>query len=85
MASGTSDSTGSSSSTPATSGVPMAIPVVNFGKLFSSTLIPLAVKLDQNNFFLWRSQVLPAVRAHDLEGFLNGTRLPPPELIPAGW
>ena len=39
---------------------------------FSSRLIPLSLKLDQNNLSSWRSQVLPTIRAHGLEGFLLG-------------
>ena len=37
--------------------------------------------LDRDNYAYWRSQVLPAVRAHDLDGFLFGTRLCPPQYL----
>ena len=30
------------------------------------------VKLDQNNFILWRTQVLTSIKGNDLEGFING-------------
>lgn len=30
------------------------------------------VKLDQNNFILWRTQVLKSIKGIDLEGFING-------------
>ena len=42
------------------------------GFSFSSSLMPLSLKLDRNNYAYWRSQVLPVVRAHGLEGFLLG-------------
>lgn len=45
--------------------------------LFRSTLNPLALRLDRTYYNLWRSQVLPAVSAHNLEGFLLGTSCPP--------
>lgn len=31
------------------------------------------IKLDRNNYILWRSQILPTLRGHDLEGYINGT------------
>lgn len=44
-------------------------------------IVPLTLRLDRNNFFYWRSQVLSTVRAHQLEGFLTGTRIRPPATI----
>ncbi|KAF4386199.1 hypothetical protein F8388_016451 [Cannabis sativa] len=41
-------------------------------------LAPLTLKLDRGNYSFWKSQVLPALRAHDLEGFILGTRVCPP-------
>lgn len=29
------------------------------------------IKLDNNNFLLWKSQVLASIRANDLESFVN--------------
>ena len=52
--------------------LPMVIP---------STLAPLSIRLDRLNHAFWRSQILPTVRAHDLEGFLLGTRLKPTEFL----
>ncbi|KAK6116197.1 hypothetical protein DH2020_050053 [Rehmannia glutinosa] len=40
----------------------------------------LTVKLSENNFLVWRQQVLAAVRGYGLEGYLDGT-LPPPERV----
>ncbi|KAF4369817.1 hypothetical protein F8388_019697 [Cannabis sativa] len=33
------------------------------------SLAPLTIKLDRSNYPYWRSQALPALRAHDLEGY----------------
>ena len=30
------------------------------------------VKLGQNNFILWRTQVLTSIKGNNLEGFING-------------
>lgn len=30
------------------------------------------VKLDQNNFILWRTQVLASIKGNGLEGLING-------------
>ena len=43
----------------------------------SSTLHPISVKLDRNNYTIWRSQVLPSARAHRLDQILIG-KLPKP-------
>lgn len=43
----------------------------------SSTLHPISVKLERNNYTIWRSQVLPAARAHRLDQILIG-KLPKP-------
>ncbi|KAH9726247.1 retrovirus-related pol polyprotein from transposon RE1 [Citrus sinensis] len=36
------------------------------------------IKLTQNNFMLWRSQVVSSTRANELEGFINGSYTCPP-------
>ena len=46
-----------------------------------SILPPVSVKLDRSNYVLWKSQVLPTVRAYDLEGFLLGTKSQPFETL----
>ena len=40
-------------------------------------LSPLTIKLDRANYSFWRSQVIPALRAHDLEGYVLGTEICP--------
>ncbi|KAH9693065.1 retrovirus-related pol polyprotein from transposon RE1 [Citrus sinensis] len=36
------------------------------------------IKLTQNNFMLWKSQVISSIRANELEGFINGSHICPP-------
>ena len=40
------------------------------------------VKLDQNNFILWRTQVLASVKGNGLEGFINGDLKCPEQFLP---
>ena len=49
---------------------------------FSSTLNPLALKLDRHNYNFWQSQVLLAVHVHGLEDFILGTKLCPEQYVP---
>ncbi|KAF4355480.1 hypothetical protein F8388_015234 [Cannabis sativa] len=44
------------------------------------SLAPLTIKLDRSNYPYWRSQALPALRAHDLEGYVLGTKHCPPHI-----
>jgi hypothetical protein len=60
---------GASSSTPAPSGSPTLL----------SHLLP--VKLTQDNYLLWRAQIVPLLRSYDLLGFVNGTYPCPPDRI----
>ncbi|KAL9428779.1 hypothetical protein AB3S75_030712 [Citrus x aurantiifolia] len=32
------------------------------------------IKLDRSNYTIWKSHILSAIRANDLEGFLDGSR-----------
>ena len=40
---------------------------------FAPHLNLLLMRLDRNNYVLWRSQVLPTVRAHGFDSILEGT------------
>jgi hypothetical protein len=42
----------------------------------------LNIKLSNNNFPSWRTQILAFVKANDVYGFLDGTTLPPAQTIP---
>ena len=46
-----------------------------------TSLTPILIRLDRDNYAYWRSQVLPAVSAHELEEFLLGTRVRPPVMV----
>ncbi|KAL2484820.1 Uncharacterized protein Adt_29576 [Abeliophyllum distichum] len=46
------------------------------------TQIP-SVKLDKNNFLLWKNMIMPIIKGHNLEGFILGTKKCPPEFIGA--
>uniref|UniRef100_A0A803PZP0 Reverse transcriptase Ty1/copia-type domain-containing protein n=1 Tax=Cannabis sativa TaxID=3483 RepID=A0A803PZP0_CANSA len=43
---------------------------------------PFSLKLDKNNFTLWKTMVSTIVRDHRLHGYLNGIKMCPPEFIP---
>nr|XP_045083716.1 uncharacterized protein LOC123493752 [Aegilops tauschii subsp. strangulata] len=40
------------------------------------------VKLSADNYLLWRAQVLPLMRSHYLEGYVDGTLPCPPAMVP---
>ena len=68
-----------SATTPLPSMAFSGIPITLTPFFATLTLIPL--KLDRENYFYWRSLVLPSVRAFDLEDFLFGTRSCPAKFI----
>ena len=39
------------------------------------------VKLDQNNFIVWRTQILTSIRGNGLESFVNGDRICPEKFL----
>ncbi|TXG72772.1 hypothetical protein EZV62_001351 [Acer yangbiense] len=41
-----------------------------------------AIKLDRNNYTLWKMMVTTVIKGHRLDGYLFGTRPCPPEFIP---
>ncbi|KAF4361339.1 hypothetical protein G4B88_005129 [Cannabis sativa] len=41
----------------------------------------LTIKLEGTNYPYWRSQALPALRAHELEGYVLGTKPCPPQFV----
>jgi hypothetical protein len=43
----------------------------------------ITVKLDQENFLLWRAQALPALYTLDLFSFVDGSNVAPPKKVPA--
>ena len=55
---------------------PMALSMV-----IPSTLSPINIKLDRSNYLFWKSLILPAAKAHDLDTFMFGTKHKPDETI----
>nr|BDI54597.1 SH3 domain-containing protein C23A1.17-like [Triticum aestivum] len=43
----------------------------------------VTVKLSADNYLLWRAQVLPLMLSHYLEGYVDGTLLGPPAMVPS--
>lgn len=39
----------------------------------------VSVKLDKNNYLLWKNMILPIIRGHNLEGYILGTKKCPQE------
>ena len=49
---------------------------------FSASLSSaISVKLDKENYLIWRSQIFPAIRGHNLQGLVLGTKTCPPEFL----
>uniref|UniRef100_A0A803NN97 Retrotransposon Copia-like N-terminal domain-containing protein n=1 Tax=Cannabis sativa TaxID=3483 RepID=A0A803NN97_CANSA len=46
---------------------------------------PFSLKLDRNNYTLWKTMVSAIVRGHRLHGYLTGAKECPPEFLPLGW
>ena len=42
----------------------------------------ITIKLDQDNYLLWKAQALPGLHSHDLYGFVDGTKEIPPKKVP---
>ncbi|KAK9184805.1 hypothetical protein WN943_025156 [Citrus x changshan-huyou] len=42
------------------------------------------LKLDQNNFIMWRTQILTSIKGNGLEGFINGDRECPEQFLSYG-
>ncbi|KAK0586960.1 hypothetical protein LWI29_015268 [Acer saccharum] len=40
-----------------------------------------SVKLDRENFLLWKNMVMPIIRSYKLEGYILGTKICPPQFI----
>ncbi|KAF4380306.1 hypothetical protein F8388_024599 [Cannabis sativa] len=53
---------------------PVITPAATIQSSPFQSLAPLTIKLERTNYPYWRSQALPAFRAHDLEGYVLGTK-----------
>ena len=54
----------------------------NVSSAISTFTFATPLKLDRSNYTIWKSQILSAIRANDLEGFLDGSRTCPNQLLP---
>ena len=43
----------------------------------------ITIKLDQDNYLLWRARALPALYSQDVYGFVDGSMKAPPKKAPA--
>ncbi|KAM6597528.1 hypothetical protein CsatA_008052 [Cannabis sativa] len=53
----------------------------NFTQPFNTLNQPFPLKLDRNNYTLWKTMVSTIIRGHRLDGFVHGTRVCPTEFI----
>ncbi|KAL5742812.1 hypothetical protein ACOSP7_029544 [Xanthoceras sorbifolium] len=54
---------------------------LDFSSIAKSLNFNLPVKLNRVNYIHWKALVLPAIRAMELEGFINGERLCPNKFV----
>ncbi|KAK1581862.1 hypothetical protein Q3G72_009741 [Acer saccharum] len=54
---------------------------MDFSSLAKTLSLNLTLKLDHSNYIYWRTQVLTAIEALDLEVFINGTKSPHSKFI----
>ncbi|KAL2517992.1 Glutamate receptor [Abeliophyllum distichum] len=57
------------------------VPTSNFAPFGMNLTQAASVKLDKNNFLLWKNVIMPIVRGHGLEGYLMGTNECPHQII----
>ncbi|KAI4351293.1 hypothetical protein L6164_005669 [Bauhinia variegata] len=46
-----------------------------------SSFLTLSIKLDRENYFLWRTTILSVLEAFPMDGFVNGDITEPPQYI----
>ncbi|KAL2537520.1 Retrotransposon gag domain-containing protein [Forsythia ovata] len=67
---------------PTTGSLPITESVAVIGVLNGlPTLLPIAIKLERSNYNFWKSQIMPTLRAYDLEGFITGSMTCPQKVI----
>lgn len=63
--------------------VPHAPPMAtNPAAIPNNTLLPLNLRLDRSNYSYWRTLVLAATRAYNLDSYVLGTHPAPPMILP---
>ena len=53
----------------------------NGSSSISSFTFTTLIKLDRSNYMIWKSQILSSVRANDIEGFLDGSKICPSQFL----
>ena len=77
--------TPASATSPSPSTVLMPISAANqVATPFSTLNQPFAMKLDRNNYSLWKTMVATVIRGHRLDGYINGLKPCPPEFLTSG-
>ncbi|KAI4297344.1 hypothetical protein L6164_037238 [Bauhinia variegata] len=60
----------------------MAITLSYAATTFSPSSFPtLSIKLDKDNYFLWRTTILSALKAFDMDRYVNGDITTPPQYV----
>ena len=54
---------------------------LDFTSLAKTLNFNLPMKLDRNNFINWKAQVSAAIRALELEDFIDSSKLPPAQFL----
>ncbi|KAL5854638.1 hypothetical protein ACOSQ4_004440 [Xanthoceras sorbifolium] len=54
---------------------------IDYSSLAKTLNSNLPLKLDKTNYIYWKTQVLPAIRALDLEDYISSSALVPQQLI----
>ncbi|KAL5778583.1 hypothetical protein ACOSQ2_009320 [Xanthoceras sorbifolium] len=54
---------------------------MDFGSLAKTLHFNLPIKLDEDNYIYWKTQILPAVNALDLEEYIDSSKHPPSQFI----
>ena len=57
------------------------LPMTSITQSNSSYSFVTPIKLDQNNFIMWRTQVLASIKGNGLEGFINSDLKCPEKFI----
>ncbi|KAL5813122.1 hypothetical protein ACOSQ3_028072 [Xanthoceras sorbifolium] len=54
---------------------------MDFSSLAKTLHFNLPIKLDESNYIYWKTQILPAINALDLESFIDETKTPPSQFV----
>jgi hypothetical protein len=72
----------SSSSTSSSSSIPAAPSTTKPSQSLSPIQHLITIKLNRDNYLLWKAQISPYFKGQHLFGFLDGTQPAPPQFLP---